>query len=145
MSLTESHWMPEESANAINPDPHSRQVVGVIKGEAGMSLDRATYLRLLGDRLDLMIEQESEGPEGDAGPKQFLQDNLNQANLPEPESLTGSGIVQSLRTHLSQLNIPGQLPTKFPVNDPAAQTIFEETDLESWVSALLTQPTNPDR
>ena len=154
MSPIVSHWMPAESSNVLNPSAHSRKVVGVVKGLFHQTLDRETYLSLLAERLNYLLSQEEEPETALYDLISTLDEKLPEVSVPElPTNPAQDGsllseskmVIQALDLYLRQLNIPGQLPDKMPPNVLAAQSLYEQTDLESWLSNLLNQPTNPDR
>ena len=78
----------------------------------------------------------------------LAQDELEPPGNVELEKAGEQVIYQNanLRQHLSRMNVPGESLAKiFPSNDPNAEELFNETDLESWVGTVLFKPYKPDR
>lgn len=133
----------------VNPNSSSPPKVGVIRGPLGQKLDPDTYYSYLSDRLDYLLGREDD-PEQALADLLFVlaQEELEPPGNVEVEMAGEQVIYQNagLRQHLSRMNVPGEsLPKTFPPNDPNAEEMFNETDLESWVGNLLFKPYNPDR
>lgn len=154
MSPIASYWMPAETSNVLNPNPHARPVVGVVKGMFHQSLDLETYLALLAARLTFLFEQEANPQQAFREAIFNLEEGLGLQLTPELANQDGSEVtmaqncqllISELSAYLRQLNIPGRLPLYMPPNLLEAQRVYDETDLESWISNLLERPINPDR
>lgn len=120
--------MPNEGSSLVNPNSSSPAKVGVIRGPQGQKLDPE---QALADLLFALAQDELEPPgnvELEKAGEQVIYQNAN------------------VRQHLSRMNVPGESsPKTFPPNDPNAEEMFNETDLESWVGNVLFKPYKPDR
>lgn len=145
MSPIVSYWTPEPSSNMINPSSHARLVVGAVRGLFHQTLDHEQYMSLLADRLESLLNQEDDYTQALADLVEDLERNLN-LEIGDFETMNAQSVVGALDLYLRRIGIPGRnLPERMPPNSLAAEKIYKEADLESWVSALTNRPSNPDR
>jgi hypothetical protein len=145
MSDMVSYWMPApfNSMECGNPEAPCR--VGAVKGFEGQELNREVYLNLLAIRMQELVDNDD--PERNPYTMENLLADLEHAELIEPDVETVQQILEEsgLQWRLSILGVTGRVPATFPKNNPRAERIYKETDLESWASSLLEHPPNEDR
>lgn len=143
MSHIESHWMPDDNS-----------VVGVVKGKFHQVLDRETYLELLAEKLNALLQREPNPEEALHQLIIDLEDRLPDYPVPDlPENPSQDGnlypecklIMSALDSYLLRMGLLDDLPERLPPNVLAAQKVYEQNDLESWLTNLTNQPANVDR
>ena len=122
--------------------PTGQEVLGVIQLPVKQALNSQSYLSLLSLRLDNLAQ--------DVDPTDLNQisDLLMEAGLLysplNPMESMGRQILldnEEMLMRLRSLGIPGELPLRVVINNPAAQTALSQTNLLGWtletVSGLI--------
>jgi hypothetical protein len=132
--------MPKNEPTFIMPR-HAMQVAGVIKAFKGQKLDTDIYFSLLGERVQELIDCCDDREDAVDYTFNVLERVGLAYNRPEDVSMAGKSLVWEnveLQEHLYHVGVTTALPNVLDENDPLAEALYQESDLESWFNAATT-------
>jgi hypothetical protein len=118
-----------------------RQLVGAIRVAVGQEFPNvATYLELLADRVQEMIEREEDPQAALTHVTRWLESEGLMGQMPHSLAEAGWALVRenpALSMRLGMLDVPGELPERITTGDTTALKIVEETTLENWIIQVV--------
>ena len=135
------YWMPTNEPGFVLPHQHPFQVSTVIKAIKGEKMDSDNYFWLLSDRIQYLIEK-NDDPEDAMFYTYHILEGSNLISIyDKPDCVEDAGksfVINNyqLRQHLRSAGVFEEMPKELNENNPEAEVLFNETDLENWFNAV---------
>ena len=144
------YWMPTNEPSFVLPYQHQFQVATVIKAVKGQKMDEDIYFSLLADRIQSLVEDCNDSEDMMLYTYKVLEgSNLisiyEKANYVEDAGKSFVFNNYQLREHLHLAGVFQAMPKELSENNSQAEELFNESDLESWFSAVTTTLTEDYR